>query len=87
MGLARLSVIVAQLLAAGAPPTRPAAVIAQATSERQRVVAATLGTLAAECALAGLESPALLMVGDVVALQAQLAWFNPAIVAGLSLTA
>ncbi len=87
MGLARLPVIVARLLAAGAPPTRPAAVISQGTSDAQRVVAATLGTLEAECALVALESPALLMVGDVVALQAQLAWFNPAMAAGLSLTA
>jgi uroporphyrin-III C-methyltransferase/precorrin-2 dehydrogenase/sirohydrochlorin ferrochelatase len=87
MGLARLPIIVAQLLAHGAPPTRPAAVISQGTCESQRVVTATLATLEIECALAKLESPALLMVGDVVALQAQLAWFTPASPADLSLTA
>jgi siroheme synthase len=40
------------------------------------VVTATLGTLKEACANARLESPALLVVGDVVGLQPALAWFN-----------
>jgi uroporphyrin-III C-methyltransferase/precorrin-2 dehydrogenase/sirohydrochlorin ferrochelatase len=77
MGLARLEKIVADLLAHGAPASRPAAVVAQGTTSQQRVVTATLGTLVAASAAAGLESPALLFVGDVVALQPALAWFHP----------
>jgi len=87
MGLARIEDIVERLIAHGAPATRPAAVIAQGTSDAQRVITATLGTLLAACAAAELESPALLVVGDVVALQSQLAWFNVAAPDGLSRTA
>jgi uroporphyrin-III C-methyltransferase/precorrin-2 dehydrogenase/sirohydrochlorin ferrochelatase len=77
MGLARLPVIIERLLAHGAPASRPAAVVARGTSESQRVVTASLSGLEAACAAGGVESPALLVVGDVVALQSALAWFNP----------
>lgn len=77
MGLARLPVIIERLLTHGAPGSRPAAVVARGTSESQRVVTGTLDCLAAACAAADLESPALMLVGDVVALQARLAWFEP----------
>ncbi len=76
MGLARLAHIVQHLLEHGASADRPAALVAQGTLPNQRVVTATLGTLAAAVAAAQLESPALLIVGDVVALQSTLAWFN-----------
>jgi uroporphyrin-III C-methyltransferase/precorrin-2 dehydrogenase/sirohydrochlorin ferrochelatase len=68
MGLARLPVIIERLLAHGAPPSRPAAVVAQGTCASQRVVTASLSQLAAACT--DLESPALLVVGDVVDLHA-----------------
>jgi uroporphyrin-III C-methyltransferase/precorrin-2 dehydrogenase/sirohydrochlorin ferrochelatase len=74
MGLARLERIVAKLMQYGAPAERPAAVIAQGTTADQRVVLGTLGTLVGECS--GLESPALLVVGEVAALHAALAWFG-----------
>ena len=76
MGLARLDRIVARLLEHGAPGTRPAALIAQASTAQQRVVAATLESLGAARAREELESPALLVVGDVAALHASLAWFK-----------
>ncbi len=78
MGLARLEKIIGELIAHGAPALRPAAVVAQGTTPQQRIVAATLGTLAAACRTAELTAPALLIVGDVVALQPALAWFAPA---------
>ncbi len=87
MGLARLEHIVGKLLAHGATTTTPAAVIAQGTTAAQRVVTATLGTLQQACAGANLQSPALLVVGDVVALQGALAWFDSDAVADLSQTA
>ena len=76
MGLARLDHIVAKLLEHGAPAIRPAGIISQGTTPDQRVVTATLATVRAAASAAGLHSPALLIVGDVVALQPLLAWFN-----------
>ena len=66
----------------GAPATLPAALVANGTLANQRVVSATLGTLIGAAALAGLKSPALLIIGEVVALQSTLAWFNTAAALG-----
>jgi len=76
MGLARIDHIVAKLAAHGAPGDLPAGLIAQGTLPEQQVVTATLATLAAAAKQAKLQSPALLVVGKVVALQSSLAWFN-----------
>jgi uroporphyrin-III C-methyltransferase/precorrin-2 dehydrogenase/sirohydrochlorin ferrochelatase len=87
MGLARIEYIAAQLKKHGAPDTMAAAVIAQGTLDNQRVIAATLATIAAEAAGARVESPALLIVGDVVSLHASLAWFTGAAPLAASQTA
>jgi uroporphyrin-III C-methyltransferase/precorrin-2 dehydrogenase/sirohydrochlorin ferrochelatase len=87
MGLARLDHIVEKLLEHGAAATRPAGIIAQGTTPDQRVVTATLATLLDAAARANLESPALLVVGDVVALQPSLAWFNVGAALDISQTA
>jgi uroporphyrin-III C-methyltransferase / precorrin-2 dehydrogenase / sirohydrochlorin ferrochelatase len=76
MGLARMAHIVARLIEHGAAGTRPAAVIAHGTLPSQQVIAATLATIESAASAASLESPALLVVGEVVALSATLAWFN-----------
>jgi uroporphyrin-III C-methyltransferase/precorrin-2 dehydrogenase/sirohydrochlorin ferrochelatase len=76
MGLARLDHIVEKLIEHGARPERPAALIAQGTTANQRVIAATLAGIGAMSSSANLESPALLVVGDVAALHSTLAWFN-----------
>jgi uroporphyrin-III C-methyltransferase/precorrin-2 dehydrogenase/sirohydrochlorin ferrochelatase len=78
MGLARVEQIAAQLVAHGAAASTPAAVIAQGTLPDQRVVTGTLATIAAAAAASNIQSPALLVVGEVVSLHASLAWFNPA---------
>lgn len=87
MGLARLDHIVAKLLEHDAPGTRPAAIVAQGTSPEQRVITATLATIRGAAAAANLPAPALLIVGDVVALHDSLAWFNSTAAADLSQTA
>jgi uroporphyrin-III C-methyltransferase / precorrin-2 dehydrogenase / sirohydrochlorin ferrochelatase len=79
MGLARVETIVAKLIEHGAGAALPAAVIAQGTLPQQRVVTATLSTLAAAVSAAGLISPALLIVGEVVRLQHSLGWFGSAL--------
>jgi uroporphyrin-III C-methyltransferase/precorrin-2 dehydrogenase/sirohydrochlorin ferrochelatase len=77
MGLARVAQITTRLLQHGAPGTLPAALIAQGTLENQRVITGTLATIAHAARDARLESPTLLVVGEVVSLHDSLAWFNP----------
>jgi uroporphyrin-III C-methyltransferase/precorrin-2 dehydrogenase/sirohydrochlorin ferrochelatase len=76
MGLAGLDRIAAKLIEHGAPVDRPAALIAQGTLPEQRVVLGTLAGIAASARSGGIASPALLIVGDVAALHAELAWFG-----------
>src|SRR5262245_11291066 len=71
MGLARLAEIADGLLAHGRPADTPAAVISGGTTPEQEVAVSTLATIAE--AAAGLRSPALIVVGDVVSLSARLA--------------
>jgi uroporphyrin-III C-methyltransferase len=76
MGLGGLADICAQLIAHGVAPSMPAAVVQQGTTLDQRVVAATLSDLHERVAEAGLQSPCLIIVGEVVRLHDQLAWFD-----------
>jgi uroporphyrin-III C-methyltransferase len=76
MGLSGLATICQQLVAHGLPAHWPAAVVAQGTLPSQQIVCATLGTLASEVARAGLQSPCLTIVGEVVRLRDELAWFT-----------
>ncbi len=78
MGLSGLAQICRQLVAHGAPADRPAAVVAQGTLPGQRVVAGTLADLADRVAAAGLKSPCLTIVGEVVRLHDELARFGAA---------
>jgi uroporphyrin-III C-methyltransferase len=72
MGLARVGRLVDGLVAAGRSAETPAAVISKGTTNEQRVVSAPLSELAAAVEQAGLEAPALVVVGDVVALRDRL---------------
>jgi uroporphyrin-III C-methyltransferase/precorrin-2 dehydrogenase/sirohydrochlorin ferrochelatase len=76
MGLARLEHIVGRLLEHGAPPSRSAALVSQGTLPDQRVIVAPLGAIVAAAGAAALESPTLLVVGDVVGLHPVLDWFG-----------
>ena len=76
MGLERLDRIVARLLEHGRPPETPAAVISQGTVARQRTVVATLVDIVARARAAELQSPAIVVVGDVVRLRNTIAWFD-----------
>lgn len=77
MGIGGLSQICEQMIEHGLPPTHPAAVVQNGSTERQYVLTADLATLPSEVARAGITSPALIIVGTVVALQKTLNWFNP----------
>jgi len=64
MGLKHLAKICAALVAAGLKPSTPACVIENGTLPSQRQVVGTVATLSS----AGFQGPALIVVGDVVAL-------------------
>ncbi|GIX48150.1 MAG: hypothetical protein KatS3mg131_2361 [Candidatus Tectimicrobiota bacterium] len=75
MGLGHLADIARQLIACGRAPETPVAVIHWGTTAAQRVVEGTLADIAEKAA--GLLPPATIVIGEVVTLRAQLAWFDP----------
>ncbi len=77
MGLHGLELICAELINHGLPPDFPAALIEQGTTPRQRVHVATLATLPERVRAAGARAPTLIIVGEVVKLHQELAWFEP----------
>ncbi len=76
MGLTALAQICTKLIEHGLAPTHPAAVVQQGTTAAQRVVTGTLADLPQRVAEAGLESPCLTIVGEVVKLRAMLDWYG-----------
>lgn len=76
MGFANLPAICQRLIENGMSPDRGCAVISKATRFDQRTVAGTLRTIEARVAEANLETPALIVVGDVVKLHDTLNWFE-----------
>ena len=75
MGLKSVRQICEQLREHGVAATTPAALVEQGTLPGQRVYIGTVADLPER--LAGARSPALLIVGEVVKLHPQLAWFQP----------
>ena len=55
----------------------PAAVVQSATTRRQKVVSGSLETLPHVARAADMKAPALIVIGEVVKLRRQLAWFAP----------
>jgi uroporphyrin-III C-methyltransferase len=76
MGLDRLPLLLDALVRYGRPASTPAACVQQGTTSAQRVVVATVGTLADEVAAAGLVAPVATVVGEVVRLRERLRWFD-----------
>jgi len=82
MAMRQLAPLLDTLMRHGLPAERPAAVVQHGTLARQRTLVATAGTLAAEAAAAELGSPAVVVIGDVVSLRAQVAWVERRPLAG-----
>jgi len=78
MALKHLDRIAQLLIEAGRDPHQPAAVVSRASTPRQQVVTATLSTLAQAVEEAGIEPPALVVVGEVVRLRDSLNWLTEA---------
>jgi uroporphyrinogen III methyltransferase/synthase len=76
MGISRLAVIVQTLIEQGKGPDTPAAVVHWGTTGDQQTVEAPLRDLAAAVQAAGVAAPAVVVIGSVVGLRGQLAWFE-----------
>jgi uroporphyrinogen III methyltransferase/synthase len=76
MGMARLAHIVETLIKHGKPAETPAAAVHWATTGRQRTVTTNLANLPAAVRDAGLTAPSLVIIGSVVTLRTELAWFE-----------
>jgi uroporphyrin-III C-methyltransferase/precorrin-2 dehydrogenase/sirohydrochlorin ferrochelatase len=72
MALDRVGAAAAELVKRGRPGSTPVAVVRRATLPDQQVLVATLETVAAAVADAGLRPPAVVVVGDVVGLRDRL---------------
>ena len=77
MGLLTLNDICARLISAGMPPTMPAALVQQGTTQRQNVLTGTVSTLPGIVAVVQPQAPTLLIIGEVVRLHGKLKWFEP----------
>ena len=73
MVMQNLERITAAMLKAGIAAATPAAIIVAATTPKQRVVVSTLEQLAAEARAQKLEPPAIVVIGEIVKLHAELA--------------
>mgnify|MGYP002512288489 CR=1 FL=1 len=76
MGLGNLPHITRELIAGGKNPDTPAAVIQEGTTARQRTAEGTLATIEEQVKKAGLKTPAIILVGEVVSLRKKLTWFG-----------
>ncbi|OFE11925.1 uroporphyrinogen-III C-methyltransferase [Pseudohongiella acticola] len=76
MGLITLPVICEQLQAYGMNSAMPVAIVEQGTLPQQRVVTGTLQDIAGKVEAAGVKAPAIIIVGQVVKLHRELAWFG-----------
>ena len=78
MGVERLPHVVERLLAHGRGPETPAAVVENGTLPDQRVITGTLRDLAVRASAAAVRPPAIVIIGETVALREGLAAPRPA---------
>jgi uroporphyrin-III C-methyltransferase len=72
MVMHNLERIAAALIGAGRAPTTPAAVIAAATTSEERILVSTLARVAGEARAQAFEPPAIVVVGEIVAVRNRL---------------
>jgi len=76
MGVRRLPEICAHLIDEGMAGATPVAVVSRGTTSRQRTIVGSLDDIAQKVRAAALETPALIVVGEVVRLRERLAWYE-----------
>jgi siroheme synthase/uroporphyrinogen-III synthase len=77
MGVRQLPHIAASLIAAGRPPSEPAAIVERGTLPHQRTVTGTLATIAERAQAQEIRAPSITVVGAVAGLATELAWRAP----------
>ncbi len=77
MGLYSLPALTERLIAHGADPETPAAIVDNGTREQQQVITAPLAELAEKALKADLQGPAVIIIGSVVTLRDRLSWYRP----------
>lgn len=82
MGLKNLPNIAKRLIESGKSPDTPAAVIQNGTTARQKSAVSDLAHIVEEVSRCKIETPAIIVVGDVVKLSDQLQWFGRGPLAG-----
>lgn len=78
MGVAELGTLQSRLIGHGRAESTPFALVENGSRREQRVVTGTLAHLAERALAHGVQSPALLILGEVAALATTLAWFGQA---------
>lgn len=78
MGVKNLAMIVENLIKVGRSPETPAALIRWGTTTKQKTVTGTLSNIKEVADKAGITAPAIIVVGEVVTLREELAWFENA---------
>ena len=76
MGIAELDQISHDLVKAGMKKNIKVAIVANGTTDKQRVVKGTLGSIARLAKKAGIQSPAVIVIGSVAGLSGKLDWFK-----------
>jgi uroporphyrinogen III methyltransferase/synthase len=76
MAIGNLRAITSQLVSHGLDAATPVAVIQDGTRPTQRTVTGTLATIADVVADAGIGAPAITVIGNVVRLREEIAWFD-----------
>ena len=83
MGVGAIEEIAEQLIAHGRDASTPVAVVEWATMSSQRTIAGTLATIAADVRMAGVQPPAVTVVGEVARLRERLRWFDARPLSGI----
>ena len=76
MAMKHIGQIAANLIAAGRAPDEPVAFVCNAATAQQQVLETTLARAEVDVTAAGLEPPAIVVVGEVVRLRASLDWLG-----------
>lgn len=76
MGLSKIDAVARRLVEGGRSPKTPAAIIEAGTYEHQRTLIGDLASIAELSRAADAGRPALIVVGEVVALQAEMEWLR-----------
>jgi uroporphyrin-III C-methyltransferase len=84
MAMRRLGSIAGALIDGGLSASTPVAVIASATVPAQQVLISTLGAVARDLDTSGIEPPAVIAIGEIVAVRERLASLAPALAESLA---